>query len=130
MPHFPVAPPYEVAGLDDASLEGRVQTEFTRLTIKLDTMQWPFDINIALRVLQDIGYVPIEQSQALVRATKADGGFFMDRPNLSIRFDGTSLSTVTVAKKSFEESLERNADVVLDNLAAYYQSEYVLIYLS
>ena len=115
--------------LDDAALEGRVQGQFAGLIIKFDMMQWPFDANAASRILQDVGYA-VEASQESVSATKPDGQFFMDRPGHAIRFDGPSLNALVSAKENFESALERTTGVVLDDRAAYYQSEYILIYLA
>ena len=115
--------------LDDAALEGSVQDQLAGLIIKFDMMQWPFDVNVATRVLQDVGYV-VEPSQETVSATKSDGQFFMDRLDHAIRFDGPSLNALVSAKESFESALERTTGVVLDDIAMYYQSEYILIYLA
>ena len=115
--------------LDDAVLEGSVQAQAAYLIIKFDMMQWPFDVNVATRILQDVGYV-VEASQGSVSATKSDGRFFMDRPGYAIRFDGPSLKALVSAKENFESALERSTGVVLDDRAAYYQSEYMLIYLA
>lgn len=110
--------------------EGEFQTEFVRLSIKLDMVQWPFDNITASRILQGIGYRPIEERPDLVRMGRADGEFSMDRPRQIIRFDGFPLSAVVGAKKSFEESLKVNTGVVLGDYAAYYESDYILIYLA
>ena len=115
--------------MDGAALEGRVQGQFAGLIIKFDMMQWPFDVNVATRILQDVGYV-VEPSQGSVSATKPDGQFFMDRLGHAIRFDGPSLNALVSAKENFESALERSTGVVLDDRAAYYQSEYILIYLA
>lgn len=115
--------------LDDAALEGRVQGQLAGLIIKFDMMQWQFDANVATRILQDVGYV-VEPSQESVSATKPDGQFFMDRLGHAIRFDGPSLNALVSAKENFESALERTTGVVLDDRAAYYQSEYILIYLA
>ncbi len=115
--------------MDRAELEGSIQAQATTLIIKLDMLQWPFDVGTASRILHDTGYA-VEQPQGSVSATKPDGQFFMDRPGQTIRFDGISLNSLVAAKDNFESQLERSTGVVLGDLASYYQYEYILIYLA
>ena len=110
--------------------EGAPQAELSRLVIKLDIVHWPFDNNTASRILQGVGYASVEERPEFVRATKPDGEFFMDRIRHMIRLDGFPPCAVVGAMKSFEESLRHNTGVVLDDHAAYYESEYILIYLA
>jgi len=54
----------------------------------------------------------------------------MERLRQVITFRVFPLSAVVGAKKNFEESLESNTGVVLGDHAAYYENEYVLVYLA
>ena len=116
--------------MSDAVQEGATQAEFVRLSIKLDVVHWPFDNGIVLKILQDNGYTGFEQRPESVKATRAGGEFVMERLRQVITFSGFPLSAVVGAKKNFEESLEGNAGVVLGDHAAYYENEYVLVYLA
>ena len=116
--------------MSDAVQEGTAQAEFVRLSIKLDVVYWPFDNGIMLKILQDNGYTGFEQRPEFVKATRAGGEFIMERLRQVITFSGFPLSAVVGAKKNFEESLETNTGVVLGDHVAYYENEYVLVYLA
>ena len=90
----------------------------------------PFDSNTTVRILQSVGYASIEERPEFVRAVKPDDEFFMDRIRHMIRLEGFPFTAVVGARKSFEESLRHNTDLVLDDHATYYESEYILIYLA
>lgn len=123
-------PPHRVSIMSDAIQEGATQVEFVRLAIKLDVVHWPFDSGIVLRILQDNGYTSFEQRPEFVKATRAGGEFVMERLRQVITFNGFPLSAVVGAKKNFEESLETNTGVVLGDHVAYYENEYILVYLA
>lgn len=121
-------PPYKVSMMSKTVPEGATLDESVRLAMKFNMVHWPFDNNIAAKILQDTGYTTIEQQQEYVKATRANGEFLMNRPRQVITFDGFPLNVVVSAKKNFTESLERNTGVVLDNYVVHYESIYVSIY--
>ena len=116
--------------MSEESPGGTHQVEFSRLTIKLDVVRWPFDSNTAAGILQKIGYAPVEEEPKFVKGARPDGEFFIDYVRHTIRLDGFPLAAVVGAKKSFEESLRHITGVVLDDHVAYYESEYILVYLA